>query len=121
MGKAIVFIGLSSVLLAGCVAGAPPAGDPPAPHYAPVQAMLNAQCVGCHGNTNPRAGINLTSYANVMKGGRGPIVKAGDPAASLLVKALRGVGARQMPPRGKVDEAKIKAVEAWIKAGAKNS
>jgi mono/diheme cytochrome c family protein len=141
MGKAILLLGLTAFVYAGCASSTAPApatspvasstppatdpaggGDPSGTHYAAIQAILTGSCSGCHGAGRPKAGINLTTYADVMKGGReGAIVKAGDPANSVLVKALKGAGARQMPPRGKLDDAKVKAIEAWIKAGAKNS
>lgn len=91
--------------------------------FANVSATLQANCVGCHGATNPKAGINMTSFETLMKGGEeGPVIVAGDPAASLLVKALRGQGAKQMPPKkDPLPEDQIKQIEDWIKAGAKQS
>jgi len=66
----------------------------------------------------------LTSYDKVMKGGdEGPVVVAGDPDKSLLIKALKGQGAAQMPPPGKgkpLTADQIQTVSDWIKAGAKN-
>ncbi len=90
-------------------------------HYAQVQKILTVNCVKCHAGEKPRAGIDLQSMAGVMKGGEdGPIVVAGKPADSVLVKAMKGEGARLMPPRGpKMSDADIKMVEGWIKGGAK--
>lgn len=138
MYKAFLLIGVAAMLVAGCKssegsetattappAGTPslPAGAPAAPGYAGVQVFFNTSCAGCHGATNGKAGIDLSSYDGVMKGGReGAIVKPGDPDNSLLVQALRGThGAKQMPPRGAAPEDRIKAVEAWIKDGAKKA
>jgi mono/diheme cytochrome c family protein len=90
--------------------------------YADVQKILNEHCIGCHGADHPRAGINLTTYATVMKGGEeGAIVVPKDPAKSVLYKAIIGApGVRQMPPRGpKIDAKLAKTVETWIKGGAK--
>jgi uncharacterized membrane protein len=89
--------------------------------FSTVQPLLTANCVKCHGAQNPKAGIDLTSYASVMKGGtEGPIVKPGDPKGSKLVMALRGDHAKLMPmgapPLGESDIAKF---ETWIKDGAK--
>lgn len=138
MYKAFLLIGVAAVFVAGCKssegsetaattppAGTPPlpAGAPPAPGYAGVQVFFNTTCAGCHGASNGKAGISLTSYDAVMKGGKeGPIVKPGDPENSLLVQALRGThGAKQMPPRTPAPEDRIKAVEDWIKDGAKKA
>jgi mono/diheme cytochrome c family protein len=96
----------------------------PAVPYAGVQAVLTEKCAGCHGASNPKAGVSLVSYDALMKGGHdGPIVKAGDPAGSELVQVMRGAqGHKMMPPNGPpATEAQIKTVEDWIKAGAKSS
>ncbi|MBK7929714.1 MAG: hypothetical protein IPJ98_20220 [Bryobacterales bacterium] len=53
-----------------------------------------------------------------MKGGnRGAVVEPGAPEKSLLVRALRHEGDVKMPPGKKMDEAKIAAVEKWVKDG----
>lgn len=91
--------------------------------YAAVQAILTPNCVGCHGENRPKGGINLTSFDGVMKGGEdGPIVTAGDPDKSKIIDALRGRNGAMAMPKGKppLAEDQIKAVEDWIKAGAKN-
>ncbi|MBC8066039.1 MAG: c-type cytochrome [Chlorobia bacterium] len=86
--------------------------------YADVQAVFTKSCVGCHGDTNPKAGISLTNHEALMKG---TAVTAGDPANSLLIQALRGAdGKKQMPMNAPpLTEDEIKKVEDWIKAGAK--
>jgi mono/diheme cytochrome c family protein len=92
--------------------------------YSAVQAIFTSKCAGCHGATNPKAGINLTSYETAMKGGmEGPIITAGDPDHSKIVDALRGRnGAKQMPMKAAaLPEDQIKTIEDWIKAGAKSS
>jgi len=88
----------------------------PAVSFATVQPIFAQNCAGCHGEANPKAGISLTSYANLMKSSA---IKAGDPAGSVLIQAMRGKGRKQMPPNGPLPEDKIAAVETWIKAGAK--
>lgn len=92
------------------------------PKYAAVQTIFNEHCIGCHGAERARAGINLSNYKAVMEGGEeGPIVKKGAPGHSLVVQAMRGAhGVRRMPPLGtRMEESKIKVVEAWILGGAK--
>ncbi len=103
-------------------------GGKPAPAsagYGAVQTILTKNCTACHGAANAKGGINLASYDAVMKGGDdGAIVVAGDPDKSKLIDALRGRnGAMKMPkgvPAG-LPETDIKAIEDWIKAGAKQS
>ena len=90
--------------------------------FASVQPILITNCMPCHASSKPKAGINLTSYESVMKGGReGAIVKAGDPDGSKIDMALHGKGAKQMPPKGPLAPADIAKIETWIKAGAKNT
>ena len=98
------------------------AGGPAAAgKYVAVQAVFTTNCVKCHGDAGPKAGISLTSYDGVMKGGReGAVVVAGDPEGSKIIKALHGSGAKQMPPGGALPASDIATVEAWIKSGAKN-
>ena len=89
--------------------------------FAEAEKVFAASCIRCHGAGLPRGGIDLTTAASINKGGEdGPILVAGDPANSLLIKAMKGAaGVRKMPPRGDVSAADIKVVEGWIKAGAK--
>jgi protein TonB len=90
--------------------------------YAAVQQVFTANC-RCHTGPKPKAGIDLSSYEGVIKGGgEGPIVKAGDPDSSVLIQALKGVnGKKKMPPRGDLPADAMKTITDWIQAGAKNS
>jgi len=143
MKKAIIFAGLMAVFVAGCSSGSEDTSSattgttgtaaptttgstattaPAGGGYTAVQAVFTAKCAGCHGDTNPKAGISLTSYDKVMAGGKeGPVITAGDPDASLLVKAIKGApGAKKMPPGPPLAADQIKTIEDWVKAGAKN-
>lgn len=116
-----------SAMAAGAVAFAqkPPAGRKPvaplAKGFAAVDKVIHTKCIGCHQGVAPAGGVKLTSYADVMKSkfkGK-PIVVAKDLKKSVLVHALHGKGVQRMPPGGALSPAEIKAVEAWIAAGAK--
>ena len=77
----------------------------------------------CHGE-NGKEGVDLRSYASVMKGGEdGPIVKAGDPAGSKIVEVIKAVDTSKRMPKNQpaLEEAQIKMIEDWIAAGAKES
>lgn len=88
--------------------------------FVAAKEVFAANCIGCHSGPGAKEGIDFSSYDGIMKGGHdGPVVMAGDPANSLVIKALRGNGAKQMPPGKTIPEDKILAIEAWIKAGAK--
>ncbi len=93
----------------------------PAATFASAKDVLATNCLGCHSGAGAKEGIDYSSYETIMKGGEGgPVVVAGDPAGSMVIKAMRGNGAKQMPPGKTVPEDQIKIVEAWIQAGAKN-
>ncbi len=83
--------------------------------FAGVSDLLSASCMPCHSAQSQRAGLDVTSYDSIVA-----TVTPGDPANSLLVKALRGNGARKMPQgRPSLSEDQIQLVEKWIAAGAK--
>jgi len=66
-----------------------------------ILPLFKASCVRCHGPKRPRGGIRLDTVENVLQGGEhGPILKAGDSANSLLVKAVSQLDPRiAMPPK----------------------
>jgi cytochrome c553 len=85
-----------------------------------VRPVLAENCFGCHGPAKHKAGLRLDSLAAILKGGdSGPAVKPGEPEESLLIQAVRYSDEdRQMPPKGKLNDAEIAALADWVKAGA---
>ena len=76
--------------------------------------MFKDRCGSCHG-TGALAGLNLTTYATAMKGGKdGPVIVPGDPANSLLIKKQSGA----TPHFGQLSASELQLVTEWIKAGA---
>ena len=83
-----------------------------------VRPILRTNCYACHTDKNVNSGLSVESRESLLKGGnRGAVVEPGAPEKSLLVKALRHEGDVKMPPGKKLDEAKIAAVEQWVKDG----
>ena len=80
-----------------------------------VRPILRANCLKCHGGEPKiKGGLRLTSRANVLKGGdTSPAVTLDDPAASLLVEAIRYDGL-EMPPKGKLPEEQIDGVFGFV-------
>jgi cytochrome b subunit of formate dehydrogenase/mono/diheme cytochrome c family protein len=78
-----------------------------------IATLLEENCSTCHGPA-ATAGLTVSSYADIMKGGdSGPVIVPGDSANSLLViKQEAGGHPGQLTP----DE--IARVKAWIDAGA---
>jgi mono/diheme cytochrome c family protein len=114
----------------GCSAGkegsseivAPNSSSSLAASYATVQSIFDRKCIPCHGTANPKEGVSLVSHEALMKGGeQGATVVPGDPENSLLIQVLRGTNGKKLMPMGSsaLPEQDIKAVEAWIKDGAK--
>ena len=87
-----------------------------------IQPTLKQQCLGCHGEGNTFAGLDLTTREGALKGGqRGPAIASGDPESSLLLRAIEQGGELQMPPGGPEKALGPDVREAfrqWISAGA---
>jgi hypothetical protein len=65
------------------------------------------------------AGLNLSTSTALFKGrDTGPVVIAGDPEHSLLIRAVSYTGAIKMPPTGKLPAQQIADLTAWVKMGA---
>ena len=89
-----------------------------------VRPVLVEHCLKCHSaeaaaKNKLRGGLALDTKAGWQAGGdSGPAVVPGKPAESLLLKSLKYAGDLKMPPAGKLPDAVIADVEAWIAAGA---
>ena len=118
--------------LVGCddtVFGAHDAGatDPDAAGWCAVEQMLPS-CVGCHSAAAASGGLDLeTDPWSAMVGATSaaygaPIVVAGDPDGSLLIRKIEGNQATDeggiMPPGGLLDAALLSRVRAWVADGA---
>jgi cytochrome c5 len=78
-----------------------------------VQPLLNNRCNSCHGGSSPSAGINLTSYTEVMK-----YVNNG----SLMGSVNHTSGFSAMPKNsGKMSSCEIGTIQSWIDSGALNN
>jgi mono/diheme cytochrome c family protein len=88
-----------------------------------VDPLLQAQCAGCHGPRLQRARLRLDTLGDLRLGGKsGPVVVAGNAAASELYRRLllpkgdkRAMPAGSKPPLSR-DE--IRTIELWIASGA---
>jgi hypothetical protein len=85
-----------------------------------IRPVLVEQCFRCHGPERQRGGLRLDSREHALTGGdTGPAMVVGKPSESLLLKAVRHEEDMAMPPEGKLTEDQIKALDEWIKNGAK--
>ncbi len=84
-----------------------------------VRPILVARCLECHGDSaKPKGGLRLDSRAAALQGGdSGPAAVAGQPGESPLIAALRYADEPRMPPKGKLPDGEIAALERWVALG----
>jgi len=93
-----------------------------------VMPVFVGRCVSCHkagGEGQAKSGLDLTSYAGVMKGTKfGPMVIPGDPESSNLMLLLdwRASAELRMPHGMKqLNSCDRNDIRAWIREGAKDN
>ncbi len=87
-----------------------------------IAPVLAEQCVTCHGaQANPGGQLRLTSFTSLLKGGTsGVCIQPGRPAASLIVRKIKGLSGDRMPLRKPpLSDAVIAKFEKWVAEGAK--
>jgi hypothetical protein len=85
-----------------------------------VRPLFARRCFACHSASEMRSGLNLESYAGVMKGGSsGDVAIAGRAASSMLLKVVnRDEGVPQMPlGQPKLPDNEIALIRDWIQFG----
>ena len=84
-----------------------------------ARQILRERCAGCHGVAGMQGKLDLRTRESLMRGGvRGAVIVPGDPAASLLIRAVEGRGLPPMPPTGALAANEILQLREWIAAGA---
>lgn len=89
-----------------------------------VAAILKSKCGTCHGDGKQESGLSVTSYAGIIKGsGSGPVIAAGQSAASRLVEVISTDDESQrMPPEGdRLTGAQIAIIKKWIDSGLREN
>ncbi|SFI17090.1 c-type cytochrome domain-containing protein [Planctomicrobium piriforme] len=87
-----------------------------------VAPIINQRCIECHGETNPRNGLRLDTFAGWRAGGRsGQLLVPGNPTASLIVARINAAeGQGRMPRNGDPLSGEDKEkITNWIKKGAR--
>ena len=84
-----------------------------------VQTVLINKCMECHNDKKAKGGLNLSSYASLMKGGKsGSAIVSGDIEKSILIQRilLAMDDKKHMPPKGKVqlNENEIFLFRDWV-------
>jgi cytochrome c len=112
---------LATVMLIVLAASAPVrADDKKISFEKDVMPIFKASCISCHKADKKKGKLDMSTYADLMKGGKqGNPVKPGDPAKSLLIEMVSGKEP-EMPEKGdKLSEAQVQVISDWIKQGAK--
>jgi hypothetical protein len=87
-----------------------------------VAPILVARCLNCHGNNNPKANLQIDTFAGIKNGGdSGPVfVVPGRPNESLLLQRLTATDDSRMPKGpNPLPADDIKKISEWVAAGAK--
>jgi mono/diheme cytochrome c family protein len=87
---------------------------------ATVRGILSDRCIDCHGQETAESGLRLDSSVDLSRGGDfGPVVAAGDPENSELIRRVVSQGADRMPPDGdSLTREQIEILSQWIESGA---
>jgi hypothetical protein len=87
-----------------------------------IRPILINRCYECHSveSGKSKGGLLLDSRDAILKGGdNGPALVAGNPDKSRIIESVRYHNQDlQMPPKGALPSAEVKALEAWVKMGA---
>ncbi len=108
---------LRSILQAQVPTPAPtPTAGPPvekSTYGTNIGALFTSKCEMCHNSTTLAGGLDLSTYAAAMKGGKdGAVIVPGDAANSLLIKIQSSQHFANLTPQ------ELDLVNAWIAAGA---
>lgn len=87
-----------------------------------IRPVLVDKCQSCHAADTPKGpkgGLTVDTRNGLFLGGdSGAAVVPNDPKKSLILKALTGAGASQMPPKEKLSADVVADFEKWIRMGA---
>jgi len=93
-----------------------------------VQPILTKYCAECHtpgGKGFVASGLDVTSYATLMKGTKfGKVVKPGDALTStlnMLVEGRANAAIRMPHGRAKLPDKDIATLKSWVNEGAKDN
>lgn len=89
-----------------------------------VAAIFKRHCFQCHGETKQKAGLDLSSFASLMKGSTGgAVVVAGRSNASRIVELITAEDASErMPPENDpLPKDDVATIKAWIDSGLRQN
>ncbi len=79
------------------------------------KALFDGRCTYCHSGPNAEAGLDLSSYESILRGGKdGPVLIKNNPDDSLIIQKQSG----PRPHFEQVLDEELEALRAWILNGA---
>lgn len=107
---------VSSIIILAVITSCGKEEDPPEPTPTPnplevrydpdVKAVLSNNCIGCHGTSNPNAGLSLTTYSEVRNA-----VEMGN-----LINRVNS-SSNPMPPSGRMSSQNRQVFQDWADDG----
>lgn len=88
--------------------------------YSNLSPILAQRCLMCHTGEFAPGGLALDTFDALMMGSaRGPVVLAGNPSESELIRRIKGITQPRMPMTGPpfLSESEIGLFERWVVAG----
>ena len=80
-----------------------------------AQAILDKNCVKCHGPLEQKSSLELDTIEAALKGNEdGPVIVPGKPGESKLIAALAPGADPHMPPKKQLSEDDIAKLRAWV-------
>jgi hypothetical protein len=88
-----------------------------------VKTIFRERCFACHNTEKKTAGLDLTTYSGVMRGGgSGAVIEAGSSSDSYLFTLVSHTAEPHMPPKSdKLPDNYLAAISKWIDGGALES
>ncbi len=84
-----------------------------------VRPVLVEHCGSCHGAEKQFGGLRVDSWASLSSDSdSAPVIIAGSPDQSLLVRAVRRQGGLEMPPDQPLAAGEVDAIVEWVRRGA---
>jgi len=93
----------------------------PVSYFRDVYPVLRANCIGCHKPGKTKGGLDLTSHAALLNGGKtGEGLKAGHAEDSELLTQITGAEPEMPKDADPLTAGEVATIRRWINEGAKD-